>query len=85
MTGLQPSDWENMVRRLVNDEQYYEKVVFLTSMTLFLRLTFQWHQYFKKAGPGDAGTRNKRKILCDLLTTSNLDTSKCDEIIGPEL
>ena len=47
-------------------------------------MLFQWHGYLRKAGPGDHYTRqDKRAILCDLLTTSNLDTSKCDEILGP--
>ena len=31
MTGLTPANWETMVRRLVDDEQYYEKVVLATS------------------------------------------------------
>ena len=45
---------------------------------------FQWQRYLKKAGPGDYYTENKELVLCDLLTTSNIDTSKCDEILGKE-
>jgi len=66
MNGLEPSDWENLVKRLVTDDQFYEK----------------WINFFKKAGPYEV--RDKWQTLCDLLTTSNLDRSKCDEIIGPE-
>ena len=43
---------------------------------------FQWAYYFKKAGPGNGETDDRRGILCDLLVSSNLDTTKCDEIIG---
>jgi len=41
----------------------------------------KWLRYFNKAGPGEGDT--KETILCDLVTTSNLDKTKCDELFGP--
>merc|ERR1712180_257173 len=41
----------------------------------------KWLRYYNKAAPG--GGEHKWDILCNLLTTSNLDKSKCDEILGP--
>ena len=43
----------------------------------------QWLNFYNKAGPATQHSGSKRKILCDLLTTSNLDTSKCDQVLGP--
>ena len=45
---------------------------------------FQWLNFDYKAGPAVKDPEPKRKILCELLTTSNLDTSKCDDILGSE-
>jgi len=42
----------------------------------------RWLSYYNKAGPGEGGSR--RSILCSLLTTSRLDKSQCDNILGPE-
>jgi len=66
MENLFPAEWDRVVHRLANEEDFYEK----------------WLKYYNKDGPGEGGS--KRSILCDLVTTSNLDRSKCDEILGPE-
>jgi len=67
MENLFPAEWDKLVRRLANEEDFYEK----------------WVKYFNKDGPGEGVP--KRTMLCDLVTTSNLDRSKCDEILGPEV
>jgi len=67
--GWEPQDFDRMVRRLATDDEYYD----------------MWHTFLRKAGPGDHYTQQTRRhLLCDLLTTSNLDKTKCDEILGPE-
>jgi len=69
LEGLFPGDMDTMVRRLANDVDYYRK----------------WLGYYNKGGQGEHGplAEHKWDILCELLTVSNLDKRKCDEIIGP--
>jgi len=69
LSSLLPGDLDLLVRRLATDDDFYAK----------------WATYFVKAGPsGAAGPEHRRGVLCDLLTTSTLDKSKCNEILGPE-
>ena len=69
MENLFPADWDKVVRRLASEEDFYEK----------------WLTYYNKAGPGGSDMGSKRSILCDLVTSSNLDRSKCDEVLGPDI
>lgn len=63
-----PGDMDNLVRRLANEVEFYKK----------------WLSYYSKGSViPDSVAEHKWDILCGLLTTSNLDKSKCDEIIGP--
>ena len=64
MENLFPSEYEQLVRRMVVDDELYE----------------QFLSYYSK---GDRNNlRSKYSTLCPLLTTSNLDKSKCEEILG---
>ena len=68
MENLFPAEWDKVVRRLAEEEDFYGK----------------WIKYYNKDGPGGSDIGSRRSILCDLVTSSNLDKSKCDEILGPE-
>jgi len=71
LDSMFPGDMDNLVRRLANEVEFYKK----------------WLSYYNKGSVvPDSSIEKERKwdILCGLLTTSNLDKSKCDEIIGPE-
>ena len=68
---LYPASWDDLVRRMVIDDELYKK----------------WVRFFNKDAEGHDSIFNgveKRERLCTLLTTSNLDSRKCDEILGPE-
>ena len=68
---LYPSSWDDLVRRMAIDDELYKK----------------WVRFFNKDAEGHDGIFNgvgKRERLCTLLTTSNLDSRKCDEILGEE-
>ena len=64
-----PAKWDGLVRRIAEDEELYDK----------------WLRFFFKNGPGPSMlAEDKWDRLCDLVTTSNLDKRKCDEILGPK-
>ena len=70
MAPEDPAQWDGLVRRIAEDEELYDK----------------WLRFFFKNGPGITMTaEDKWDRLCDLVTTSNLDKRKCDEILGPKL
>ena len=66
MENLLPDAWDELVHRLARDEDFYEK----------------WLKYYNRAGPGGSDLGSKKTILCDLITTSNLERRKCDKILG---
>lgn len=73
LPSMFPGDMDQLVRHLANDVEFYKK----------------WLRYYYKGAPAGPGgghelmEEHKWGILCELLTTSNLDKTKCDEIIGP--
>merc|ERR1719347_314338 len=66
MTSLLPGDFDLLVKRLNTEEDFYNK----------------WRNYYVKAGPSNDGIENKREQLCDMITTSNIHTEKCTDILG---
>ena len=68
MEAMFPEEWDRLVRRIAEDDEMYEK----------------WLRFYNNDGEGFVDVETKRDKICSLVTTSNLDKRKCDEILGPK-